>query len=36
MICKNCNTNNNNEAKFCVGCGAKLEQPQVIVQNTRK
>ena len=36
MICKNCNTNNNDEAKFCVGCGAKLERPQVIVQNTRK
>lgn len=35
MICKNCNTNNNDGAKFCVSCGQKLEEPQVVVQNTQ-
>ena len=35
MICKNCNTNNNDGAKFCVSCGQKLEEPQVIVENTQ-
>lgn len=34
MICKNCNKDNNDEAKFCVGCGAKLEESQVIIENT--
>ena len=24
-ICKNCNLENSNESKFCVGCGNKLE-----------
>lgn len=36
MICKNCNAENDNGAKFCIGCGQKLEEPQVVVQNTRK
>lgn len=34
MICKNCNKDNNDEAKFCVGCGAKLEESQVVIQDT--
>lgn len=33
MICKNCNANNSDGAKFCAGCGAKLEEPQVIGEN---
>ena len=32
MICNNCNTNNNDGAKYCVSCGKELE-PQVVVQN---
>ena len=27
MICKNCGTENRDTAKFCMGCGAKLELP---------
>lgn len=30
MICKNCNTNNAEGAKFCVGCGAALETAQPV------
>ena len=28
MICRQCGTENNDAAKFCRECGAKLEQPQ--------
>lgn len=33
MVCKNCYYNNDENAKFCVKCGAKIE-PEVIVQNS--
>lgn len=29
MICKNCGTELNNDAKFCLGCGAPVEAPVV-------
>lgn len=33
MVCKNCYYNNEENAKFCVKCGAELK-PEVISQNT--
>ncbi len=27
MVCKNCGFDNNDQSKFCVSCGAVLEQP---------
>ena len=43
MICKNCGTEVNPDAKFCLGCGAPVEfsyeppaplMPNVVIQNT--
>ena len=33
MVCKKCYYNNDENAKFCVKCGEKLE-PEIKVQNT--
>lgn len=33
MVCKNCYYNNDQNAKFCVKCGAELK-PEGVVQNT--
>lgn len=30
MICRNCNTENNNESKFCIRCGASLLNNEVV------
>lgn len=33
MICKNCNSYNDDGTKFCKTCGASLEEPQFVNQN---
>lgn len=35
MICKKCNSNNDDGAKFCRVCGASLEQPQSANQSNK-
>lgn len=36
MICKHCNKDNTEGAKFCRGCGAKLEAQQVAVREVEE